>query len=68
MLKNIEETMAEIVINGNWYLVYSNYKWWIRTNVFKSLLYNFIEKSKIDIRNNKEGGMFEALEKKQDYK
>ena len=66
--KNIEETMAEIVIDSNWYLVYSNYKWRTGTNVFKSLSYDFIRKSKIDIRDNREDRMFKVLEEKQDYK
>ena len=68
MLKSIEETIVEIVIDSNWYFIYSNYKWRTGTNVFKSLLYDFIGKSKIDIRDGGKGGMFEVLEKKQDYK
>ncbi len=62
--RNIEETMVEIVIDNNWYLVYSSYKWWTRTSVFRSSLYDFIGKSKIDIWDDGEGGMFEVLEEK----
>ncbi len=64
VLRNIKEIIAEIVIDDNWYLVYSNYKWRIETNVFKSLLYDFIEKSKIDIRNSRKSGIFEILKEK----
>jgi len=64
MLKSIKEAMAEIVIDSNWYLIYSNYKWRTGTNVFKSLLYDFIGKNKIDIRDGGEDGIFKALEKK----
>ncbi len=62
--RSIKETIVEIIIDSNWYLVYSNYKWQIGTNVFKSSLYDFIEKSKIDIWDGRENGMFEILEEK----
>ena len=68
ILRNTKEMIVEIVIDSNWYLIYSSYKWWTRTNVFKSSLYNFIGKSKIDIRNGGKGGIFETLKEKQDYK
>ncbi len=68
ILKNIKEIMIEIVIDSNWYFIYSNYKWRTGTNIFKSSSYDFIEKSKIDIWNDGESKMFKTLKKKQDYK
>jgi len=65
--RSTEEAMAEIVIDGNWYLVYSSYEWRTGTSVFRSSSYDFMGKSKIDIRDGGEGGMFEALEEKQDH-
>ncbi len=62
--KNIEETIIEIVIDNNWYFIYSNYKWRTETNIFRSSLYDFIGKSKIDIRNNGKNRMFKVLEEK----
>ncbi len=68
MLKNIKETITEIIIDNNWYLIYSNYKWQTETNVFKNLSYDFIKKNKIDIRDNREDKIFKILEKKQNHK
>ena len=64
MLWNIKEAIVKIVINNDWYLIYSGYKRWIGTNVFKSLLYDFIGKDKFVVWNDRKSGMFEVLEKK----